>query len=286
MEAGAFGMSSGLIYPPGCYAATNEIAEMCKIIENYGGFYATHIRNEGDKLEDALTEAIEISRLSGVRLQVSHLKTSGSRNWYKVKNIKTIIERAIDEGIDITCDRYPYIAAATDLDVILPNWVYEGGIADQINRLKDTNTRQQIAKEVSQSEDDASWNGIMISSVYYDKNKWMEGKTITEISKELNKPPIETVFDLLIEEETRVDIFCLACAKKIWKRYWVGILSLSVLIVPCALTREYLKKGNPTHGVMELFAYFGKILQRKETPFIRKGHSEDDRTSCTKSRIE
>ena len=218
-------------------------------------------------LKEALTEAIEISRLSGVRLQVSHLKTSGSRNWYKVKNIKTIIDRAVDEGIDITCDRYPYIAAATDLDVILPNWVYEGGIADQINRLKDTNTRQQIAKEVSQSEDNGFWNGIMISSVYYDKNKWMEGKTITEISKELNKPPIETVFDLLIEEETRVDIFCLACAKKIWKRYWVGILYLSVLIVPCALTRAYLKKGNPTHGVMELSRVFWEDFTEKRNSF-------------------
>ena len=207
MEAGAFGMSSGLIYPPGCYAATNEMAEMCKIIENYGGFYATHIRNEGDLLEDALTEAIDISRRSGVRLQVSHLKTSGSRNWHKIKNIKVIIDRAINEGIAITCDRYPYIAAATDLDVILPNWVYEGGINEQIQRLKDVNIRKQIAMEVSQTENGNSWDGIMISSVYYDKNKWMEGKTIAEISRELNNPPIETVFDLLIEEDTRVDIF-------------------------------------------------------------------------------
>jgi len=259
MEAGAFGMSSGLIYPPGCYAATNEIAELCKIIENYGGFYATHIRNEGDKLEDALSEAIEISRLSGVRLQVSHLKTSGSCNWYKVKNIKTIIERAIDEGIDITCDRYPYIAAATDLDVILPNWVYEGGIADQLNRLKDTNTRQQIAKEVSPSKDDAFWNTIMISSVYYDKNKWMEGKTITEISKELNKPPIETVFDLLIEEETRVDIFlfsmCEENLEKIlgWDFVFVGSDS------SMRANQGILKEGKP-HP--RSYGTFSRILGR------------------------
>ena len=207
LKAGAFGMSSGLIYPPGCYATKEEITELCKVVKDFSGLYATHVRNEGDLLEDALTEAIDISKRSGVRLQVSHLKTSGSRNWHKIKNIKVIIDRAINEGIAITCDRYPYIAAATDLDVILPNWVYEGGINEQIQRLKDVNIRKQIAMEVSQTENGNSWDGIMISSVYYDKNKWMEGKTIAEISRELNKPPIETVFDLLIEEDTRVDIF-------------------------------------------------------------------------------
>jgi len=207
MSAGAFGMSSGLIYPPGCYAATDEIVEMCKVVKRYGGLYATHIRNEGDTLEESLTEAIEISKRSGVRLQVSHLKTSGSNNWYKVKNIQAIIECAITEGIEITCDRYPYIAAATDLDVVLPNWVYEGGIKEQIDRLKNRDIRNQIAKELSGTCSDTFWNGIMISSVYYDKNRWMEGKTVTEIAGKLNKPPLEAVFDLLIEEDTRVDIF-------------------------------------------------------------------------------
>ena len=207
MEAGAFGMSSGLIYPPGCYATREEITDMCKVIKDFSGFYATHIRNEGDTLEDALTEAIEVSKRSGARLQVSHLKTSGNRNWHKIKDIKMIIECAIEEGVDVTCDRYPYIAAATDLDVILPNWVYEGGTDKQLRRLRDTKIRKRIAKEVSQMYDDTSWDGFMISSVYYDKNKWMQGKTISEIAMNLNKTPIETVFDLLIEEDTRVDIF-------------------------------------------------------------------------------
>lgn len=207
LEAGAFGMSSGLIYPPGCYATIGEITEMCRVVEKYGGFYTTHIRNEGDMLEDALTEAIEVSKRSGVRLQVSHLKTSGNRNWHKINNVKAIIEHAIGEGIDVTCDRYPYIAAATDLDVILPNWVYEGGAERQIQRLKDPKIRKRITKELVREYDDIFWSSLMISSVYYDKNKWMEGKTISEIARDLNKSPIETVFDLLIDEDTRVDIF-------------------------------------------------------------------------------
>ncbi|GAN33644.1 MAG: D-aminoacylase [Candidatus Brocadia sp. AMX2] len=228
MQSGAFGMSSGLIYPPGCYATTGEITEMCRVIEKYGGFYTTHIRNEGDLLEDALTEAIEVSKRSGVRLQVSHLKTSGNRNWHKIEDIKTIIEHAIGEGIDVTCDRYPYIAAATDLDVVLPNWVYEGGAEKQIQRLKDANTRKHIAKEVSREYDDTFWNGLMISSVCYDKNKWMEGKTISEIAKDLNKPPLETIFDLLIDEDTRVDIFLFSMCEEnlerilLWDFVFIG----------------------------------------------------------------
>lgn len=259
LEAGAFGMSSGLIYPPGCYASINEIVEMCKVTQNYDGFYATHIRNEGDKLEEALAEAIEISRLSGARLQVSHLKTSGSHNWHKIKNIKTIITRALDEGISITCDRYPYIAAATDLDVILPSWVYEGGISKQIQRLKDTSVRKQITKEVPRSENYDFWNEVMISSVYYDKNKWMEGKTIAEISTELNKPFLEMVFDLLIEEETRVDIFlfsmCEENLEKIlgWDFVFVGSDS------SMRATQGMLKEGKP-HP--RSYGTFSRVLGR------------------------
>ncbi|HHT9111283.1 MAG TPA: N-acyl-D-amino-acid deacylase family protein [Candidatus Brocadiaceae bacterium] len=207
MESGAYGMTSGLIYPPGCYATREELSEMCTALRGYGGLYATHMRNEGDTIEDALAEAIEVSKRSGVSLQVSHLKTSGNRNWHKIQNIYMIIERARNEGVDITCDRYPYIAAATDLDVVLPHWVYEGGTEKQIQRLKDATMRKQIVKEVEEIHDNSFWNGVVISSVHFGKNKWMEGKTITEISRELKKPPLETIFDLLIEEDTRVDIF-------------------------------------------------------------------------------
>lgn len=207
MIAGAFGMSSGLIYPPGCYALRDELGEMCKMVTDHDGFYSTHIRNEGNSLEEALSEAIDVARRSGVRLQVSHLKTSGNRNWGKIDVVRSLIERAIDNGINVTCDRYPYTAAATDLDSVLPHWVYEGGIEQQIQRLKDAATRKRIADELAQTEDDSLWEEVMISSVCYEKNRWTVGKTVSEIARDLRKSPIETVFDLLIDEDTRVDIF-------------------------------------------------------------------------------
>jgi len=214
MKAGAFGMSSGLIYPPGCYAECDEMVKLCRMVNEYGGFYATHIRSEGDALEDAIAEAIKVSKESGVKLQISHIKTSGRQNWHKLKDVKTLIERAIDEGVDVTCDRYPYIAAATDLDVVLPAWVYEGGIEDQIKRMKDRNTRERIAKEIAKADEGAFWSGIVISSVFSQKNKWMVGKSVAEIAEVQKKVPLEMVLDILIEEDTRVDIFLFNMSEK------------------------------------------------------------------------
>jgi len=207
LDAGAFGVSSGLIYPPGCYAQTHELVRLCAIVNKYGGLYATHIRNEGDKLEEAIGEAIEISKRSGVKLQISHIKTLGSQNWHKLENVKAILDHAIHDGVDVTCDRYPYIAAATDLDALLPHWTYEGGTDAQVERLKEKDTRKRLMKEMSQTNNKSFWKNIIISSVYTQKNKWMEGKTIDEIAVHLKKHPLEFALDLLIEEDTRVDIF-------------------------------------------------------------------------------
>ncbi len=265
LESGAFGMSSGLIYPPGCYATAEEITEMCRVVEKYGGFYTTHIRNEGDMLEEALSEAIDVSKRSGVRLQVSHLKTSGNRNWHKINNVKATIEGAIGEGIDVTCDRYPYIAAATDLDVILPNWVYEGGTERQIERLKNPKIRKRIAKEMARKCDDIFWSGLMISSVYSDRNKWMEGKAILEIARHLNKSPLETVFNVLIDEDTRVDIFlfsmCEENLEKIleWDFVFVGSDS------SVRATQGILSEGKP-HP--RSYGTFSRVLGK----FCREGN--------------
>ena len=207
MESGAFGMSSGLIYPPGCYAKTVELIELCKIVKEYNGIYATHIRDEGDEIEAALSETINISKESGVNTQVSHIKTWGEKNWGKIDKIKKLLDDARSKGIDITCDRYPYIAAATDLDVILPGWVYEGGTAEEKKRLGDPLLRERIIKEMEhEGQSHEFWGTIMISSVYNKKNRSYEGKTIAEIAKTLRVRPLEFVLDLLYEEDCRVSV--------------------------------------------------------------------------------
>ncbi len=207
MESGAFGMSSGLVYPPGCYAKTDELITLCRIVREYDGIYSTHMRDEGDKLEDALSETINISKESGVNTQVSHIKTWGEKNWQKIDRIESLLKNARAEGIEITCDRYPYTAAATDLDIILPDWVYEGGTAEEKKRLRDPFCRERIIKEMKQeSLSQEFWGTIMISSLYNKEKRGYEGKTIAEISKTLNVSPLEFVLDLLYEENCRVGV--------------------------------------------------------------------------------
>ena len=207
MESGAFGMSSGLVYPPGCYAKTDELIALCKIVSDYNGIYATHMRDEGDKLEAALSETINISKESGVSAQVSHIKTWGEKNWRKIDKIESMLEDARAEGIKITCDRYPYTAAATDLDIILPDWVYEGGNTKEKKRLEDPLCRERIIKEMEQEGlSQEFWGTIMISSVFNKEKRSYEGKTIGEISKKLKIAPLEFVLDLLYEEDCKVSV--------------------------------------------------------------------------------
>lgn len=207
MESGAFGMSSGLVYPPGCYAKTSELIELCKTVRKYNGIYSTHMRDEGDEIEDALKETINISKESGVNTQVSHIKTWGKNNWWKIDNIKKLLEDARSEDINITCDRYPYIAAATDLDIILPRWVYEGGTKEEKKRLNDPLCRKRIAKEMEHKYSNQEfWGTITISSVFNKEKRSYEGKTIAEISKTLKTPPLEFVLDFLYQEDCRVSV--------------------------------------------------------------------------------
>ncbi|MEW6095347.1 MAG: D-aminoacylase [bacterium] len=232
MEEGAYGLSTGLIYPPGCFTQTDELIEICKVVAEAGGIYVSHLRNEGDKLLEAVKEAIDIGGMANVqKVHISHLKTAGKTNWDKLNSVFEEIEKTLDLGINITCDRYPYTAASTDLDILLPNWVYEGGLEKELERLKDENTRRKILQQILEAYHDIDfWDSIMISSVKTQANKWMEGKRISEIvsaKKTLN--PCELVFSLLIEEERKVEANFFNMSednlKKILKKPYVMIAS-------------------------------------------------------------
>ncbi|MDR4504742.1 MAG: D-aminoacylase [Candidatus Scalindua sp.] len=215
LESGAFGMSSGLVYPSGCYAKTSELIELCRIVSDYNGIYATHIRNEGDEIEAALTEAVHIALLSNVRTQISHIKTWGEQNWRKIEWIEQLLNDARAKDSEISCDRYPYIASATDLDIILPNWVYEGGVTEEIKKLKANHSKNKIIKEMRQvNEIPGFWESIMISSVFSDNKKQYEGATVAEIAKTLKMPPLEFVLDLLCEEECKVSALFFSMSEK------------------------------------------------------------------------
>jgi len=203
MVEGAFGMSSGLAYPPGCYAETEELIELCREVARYKGIYATHTRKESLGYLDGVTEAIEISAKSGARTQISHIETHYPA-WGEQGKALSLIESAIRGGSDIGFDVIPYIWSATSLYTLLPSWACEGG-PDQISlRMKDGEIREKIREEILNSErelttsalaKDGLWEKIKILSC--PNRRELEGKTIKEVASIEGKDPFDVVFDLL-----------------------------------------------------------------------------------------
>lgn len=215
MEAGAFGMSTGLIYAPQVFAKTEEIIELATVVAQYDGLYFSHIRGEGETLLEAVTEFIDIVEKSGCRGgQIAHLKASGKPFWGSSKLVLQLIEEANNKGISVTCDSYPYDRGLTTLMTALPPWAQEGGPDKIMNRLKNPVIREKIKKEIAEKTEEGweNWikingfNRLYISLANTDKWKDVRGKNISEIAKIKGKDEWETFFELLIDEELGVFI--------------------------------------------------------------------------------
>lgn len=205
IKQGAFGMSTGLIYPPGSYADADEIIYILKALQEEGGYYATHMRNEREYLIDSVKESIAVSKASGVPLQISHHKSLHMPLWGKaVYETTALIEEAKDQGIDICCDQYPYAASATTLSSDIPSWAFEGGIDKLIERLNNPFTRAKLKEEADLSHK-GRWHCIKISWLASEKNRWMIGKDVEEIGRLTGKSAADTVFDLVAEERNMVN---------------------------------------------------------------------------------
>lgn len=205
LKRGALGLSSGLEYTPGSFARPDELVELCRLVAQTGGVYATHMRDEGDRVIESLDESIDTARRSGVSLQIAHFKVAYPRNWDKIDAAIGRIEAAKQEGVDIFCDRYPYIAGATGLDFNFPLWAREGTTEEFLAKLKDPALEPKLKAHLAEREQKlGSWDKIVISDVVTDKNKKYEGRHILEAAAEAGKPPYEFMRDLLIEERARV----------------------------------------------------------------------------------
>jgi len=208
LEAGAFGLSSGLIYPPGCYADVEELADLARVVAAAGGVYTSHIRHEGDRLIEALDEFLAVVRASGVRGQVSHLKASGRDNWPKAAGAVDLLRRARAEGLRVSADRYPYLSSMTSLDVfLLPNWAFEGGRDAQLARLADEATSRRIADEFRMAHPDEDFFArITIAAVHPDRPQDAVGKTLAALGEEAGRDPLDAGLDLLRDHEGQVDV--------------------------------------------------------------------------------
>lgn len=208
MESGAFGMSSGLIYPPGSFSSTDELVELAKVVAEHGGIYASHIRGESYTLVEAVREAIEVGSRSGAPVQVSHHKAAGRDNWGRVRETLRMMVEARARGVEVTCDAYPYTAGMTMLAAAIPRWAHEGGVEALLSRLKDPDTRRRIRDyietEVTTWENFvklAGWEGVVVS--YSETCKECEGRSVAEISRSWGVDPYDALFDLLLRDGAR-----------------------------------------------------------------------------------
>ena len=204
MEQGAFGLSTGLEYTPSGFAETQELIELCKIVANYGGFYATHIRSEDKAVLEAVGEAIHIAETAGLPLQIAHFKAVGKTNWWKLPKMIDLVERAAERGLKVTADRYPYIAYSTGLTILYPQWALDGGLEQLILRLKDEKTRQSMKADTMKKVRGYGWDKIVISNLHKKYNQWLIGKSIGEAAASKNVDPYEFMCDLIVDEEFNV----------------------------------------------------------------------------------
>ena len=199
MEEGAFGMSTGLEYPPGNFADTNELIELSKEAANLGGIYHTHVRYElGDKFLDPFKEAIVIGEKSNIPVHITHLYQS-SYSKGGSSEILGLVENSRESGLDITFDSYPYIYGSTRLIIMLPDWTKDGGVKSLKSILKSKELRSQLKKEVAPRA--LSWEQVWLTYFKLPKNNRYEGLSVGEISRSRNQHPIDTICEILIEED-------------------------------------------------------------------------------------
>ena len=204
MAEGAFGFSTGLVYPPSAYGDTEEIAELAGVAAGFGGGYHTHMRDEGRNIMEAVREAAAIGKRSGARVHISHLKLHGRPMWGKAGELLALIETLGREGVSIHCDQYPYPAGSSGLKSLLPNWCHEGGPRALMERLEHPEQRDRIRAEMLEGMSEAGymkiaqWSDVMISDS--PTRPGINGMNLQEIGERENKLAADAMLDVLLAD--------------------------------------------------------------------------------------
>src|SRR2546427_3210863 len=207
MEQGALGVWTALEYAPASYSKTDELIALAKAARRHGGIYASHMRNEGVRIDDALNELFQIARDADIPAEVSHLKVSGRKSWGQMARILARIDSARAAGLDVTADQYPYTRAATALDASIPSWAESGGWDSLLARLRDPATRAQLRDEMLNPQGAESFYyeagggpGVLVHRTLPDSLRYLQGKYISEIAAARHRDPVETLFDIVLAE--------------------------------------------------------------------------------------
>jgi N-acyl-D-amino-acid deacylase len=214
LRAGAYGLSTGLIYMPCAFADIDELIALCKVTAKYQGIFVVHQRSEADDIIASTRELIDIAKASGVRLHISHLKVCGKKNWGLIEPMLAMLEEAQASGIPVSFDHYPYVAGSTMLGVILPPWVHAGGTDKLLERLRSADMRLRMIGDIEKGIagwdnfiDFAGLDRIFVTSVKSARNRDAIGKNLLQIGAMRGKDPYNATFDLLLEEENAVGMF-------------------------------------------------------------------------------
>jgi len=206
MEQGALGVWTALEYAPASYSKTEELIALARAASRHGGIYASHMRDEGQHIDDALNEVFRIAKEANIPAEVSHLKLSGRRSWGQMPRVLAKIDSARAAGLDVTADQYPYIRAATSLDASIPTWAESGGWDSLLIRLRDPVTRARLRSEILNPSTESFYvaagggAGVLITGTFQDSLRYMQGKTVGEIAAARHRDPVETAFDIVLAE--------------------------------------------------------------------------------------
>jgi len=244
MEEGALGVASALIYPPGSFADTGELAALASVAGEYDGMYISHVRGEGAHLLEAIGELLTIAREADVRAEIYHFKASGQPNWPLFDEAVAMVENARAEGLQITADVYTYPASATGLNASMPPWVQEGGFEKSLERLADPATRKRIAKEMGEASDDwengylgaGSPDNILLVGFKSEELKPLTGMTLAEVAEMRGTPPRETAMDLIVEDQSRIGTVYFSQSEDVLRKAialpWVSFCSDAASLAP------------------------------------------------------
>jgi len=244
MEDGALGVASSLIYPPGSFAKTNELIALSEVAAEYDGMYISHIRDEGPQMLRAIEELLAIARGADIRAEIYHLKSAGQSNWHLFDEAIAMVERARAEGLQITADVYTYPASSTGLNAAIPPWVQEGGFKASLERMRDPELREQIAREMLQESDEwenmflapGTPDNILLVSFKSEALRPLTGKTVGEIAKIRGTRPEITIMDLIVEDESRIGTIYFSQSEDVVRKAvalpWVSFNSDAASIAP------------------------------------------------------
>lgn len=260
MADGALGIASALIYPPGSYASTAELTELCRVAAGYSGCYASHIRSEGADLHGALGEFLAICREAGLRGEVFHLKAAGRAHWDKMDGAIELIERARSDGAPVTADVYPYPASGTGLTSIIPDQYHEGGSQALYDRLADATTRAQIRADLMGAGrwgDVNEAGSVLVLQVAAEQNRHWQGRTLADIADARGVEAVDAALDLIASDRSRVGSVFFSMSeenlRKALRRPWVSISSDGTSMAP-----EGVFAQAPTHP--RAYGSFARVL--------------------------